>query len=72
MGNINFEYFENLPNSGCMSLVFPIIKALGPLPKTAEKIPDIFAIYSLGGHLGHVVEVVLMSINKKIRYTLMF
>ena len=34
---INFECFENFPNSGCMSLIFPIRKALGPLPKIAKK-----------------------------------
>ena len=36
---INFEYSENFPNSGFTSLIFPIRKALGPLPKIAEKIP---------------------------------
>ena len=39
-GNIiNFEYSENFPNSGFTSLIFPIGKALGPLPKIAKKIP---------------------------------
>ena len=36
---INFECFENFPNSECMSLIFPIRKAPGPLPKITEKIP---------------------------------
>ena len=36
---INYECFENFPNSGFTSLNFPIRKALGPLPKIAEKIP---------------------------------
>ena len=41
LGNkINFEYSENFPNSGFTSLIFPIGKALGPLPKIAKKIPD--------------------------------
>ena len=40
LGNIiNFEYSENFPNSGFTSLIFPIGKALGPLPKIAKKIP---------------------------------
>ena len=39
---INFEYSENFPNSGFVSLIFPIRKALGPLPKIAKKIPDLF------------------------------
>ena len=39
---INFEYSENFPNSGFTSLIFPIRKALGPLPKIAEKIPVFF------------------------------
>ena len=34
-----FEYSENFPNSGFTSLIFPIGKALGPLPKIAKKIP---------------------------------
>ena len=39
-GNIiNFEYSENFPNSGFTSLIFPIGKALWPLPKIAKKIP---------------------------------
>ena len=42
LGNIiNFEYSENFPNSGFTSLIFPIVKALGPLPKIAKKIPVI-------------------------------
>ena len=44
MSIINFECFENFPNSGCMSLIFPIRKALGPLPKIAEKIPSLFEL----------------------------
>ena len=36
---INFEYSENFPNSGFTTLIFPIGKALGPLPKIAKKIP---------------------------------
>ena len=36
---INFEYSENFPKSGFTSLIFPIGKALGPLPKIAKKIP---------------------------------
>ena len=41
LGNIiNFEYSENFPNSGFTSLIFPIRKALGPLPKIAKKIPE--------------------------------
>ena len=36
--NINFKYSENFPNSGFTSLIFPIGKALGPLPKIAKKI----------------------------------
>ena len=40
LGNIiNFEYSENFPKSGFTSLIFPIGKALGPLPKIAKKIP---------------------------------
>ena len=40
LGNIiNFEYSENFPNSEFESLIFPIRKALGPLPKIAKKIP---------------------------------
>ena len=43
LGNIiNFEYSENFPNSGFTSLIFPIGKALGPLPKIAKKIPGSF------------------------------
>ena len=30
---------KNFPNSGLMSLIFPIRKALGPLPNVAEKNP---------------------------------
>ena len=42
LGNIiNFEYSENFPNSGFTLLIFPIGKALGPLPKIAKKIPDL-------------------------------
>ena len=37
----NFEYSENFPNSGFMSLIFPIRKSLGPLPKIAKKIPGL-------------------------------
>ena len=41
LGNIiYFEYSENFPNSGFTSLIFPIGKALGPLPKIAKKIPE--------------------------------
>ena len=41
-GNIiNFEYSENFLNSGFTSLIFPIGKALGPLPKIAKKMPGI-------------------------------
>ena len=40
LGNIiTFEYSENFPNSGFTSLIFPIGKALGPLPKIVKKIP---------------------------------
>ena len=40
LGNIiNFEYSEKILNSEFMSLIFPIGKALGPLPKIAKKIP---------------------------------
>ena len=40
LGNIiNFEYSENFLNLGFRSLIFPIGKALGLLPKTAKKIP---------------------------------
>ena len=34
---INFECFENFPNSGFTSLNFPIRKTLGPLPKLPQK-----------------------------------
>ena len=45
LGNIiNFEYSENFPNSGFKSLIFPIGKALGPLPKIAKKIPAAWPI----------------------------
>ena len=46
---INCEYFENFPNSGFMSLNFPIRKALGPLPKIAKKIPA----FDPNIHIGH-------------------
>ena len=43
LGNIiNFEYSENFPNSGFTLLIFPIGKALGPLPKIAKKIPVMY------------------------------
>ena len=35
--DINFECFENFPNSGFTSLNFPIRKALRPLSKIAKK-----------------------------------
>ena len=46
LGNIiNFEYSENFPNSWFTSLIFPIGKVQGPLPKIAinprEKIFEI-------------------------------
>ena len=37
---INLECSEIFPNRGFMPLIFPIRKALGPLPKIAKKIPD--------------------------------
>ena len=56
LGNIiNFEYSENFPNSWFKSLIFPIGKALGPLPKIAKKIPD-----GHGGHLGHVTWIIFI------------
>ena len=42
---INFECFENFPNSGFSSLDFPVRKAIGSLPKIAKKNPWIsFAV----------------------------
>ena len=61
LGNIiNFEYSENFPNSGFTLL----IKALGPLPKIAKKIPVLFHYYI--AKLGHLaLQLALSGITEK-------
>ena len=55
LGNIiNFEYSENFPNSGFTSLIFPIAKALEPLPKIAKKIPASQIIFDLHPGFSHL------------------
>ena len=54
---INFEYFEHFPISGFTSLIFPIRKALGPLPKIAKKIPGFTFSFDLIWNTSVKVEV---------------
>ena len=68
---INYEGSEYFPNSGFMTLIFPIRKDLGPLPKIAKKISDdvltflVWGQITLSPRLG-VVEIVTQGISATI------